>query len=203
MAVVTCQHLFERLHMRDVHPAPPLFVGNDLALDFINTCYGPPGAPEDVLVDDASVLRWLASAGVLADAVPVAPGLLALAIALRQEAGDALAAARSGVPFQTPVVNRILEEGRPVLRLEAASGVPRLLQQRRDGSAGSLLEPVAAAFARLLSEGDLSHVRKCEAHDCTLLFHDTTKSRRRRWCSMAQCGNRMKVAAFRSRRQPV
>ncbi|NEJ40784.1 CGNR zinc finger domain-containing protein, partial [Rhizobium ruizarguesonis] len=37
--------------------------------------------------------------------------------------------------------------------------------------------------------------------DCTLFFLDTTKSHRRRWCSMALCGNRMKVAAFRSRKQ--
>jgi predicted RNA-binding Zn ribbon-like protein len=43
-------------------------------------------------------------------------------------------------------------------------------------------------------------VRKCEAHDCTLLFEDATRSGRRRWCSMALCGNRMKVAAFRARR---
>ncbi|WP_327229156.1 CGNR zinc finger domain-containing protein [Achromobacter xylosoxidans] len=33
------------------------------------------------------------------------------------------------------------------------------------------------------------------------MFHDKTKSHRRRRCSMALCGNRMKVAAFRSRQK--
>nr|WP_263858563.1 CGNR zinc finger domain-containing protein [Coralloluteibacterium stylophorae] len=51
----------------------------------------------------------------------------------------------------------------------------------------------------MLAEADLQHVRACEAHDCTLLFQDTTRSHRRRWCSMAACGNRMKAAAFRAR----
>ena len=63
-------------------------------------------------------------------------------------------------------------------------------------------EDVRALKARgipQLTEGDLQRVRTCEAHDCTLVFEDTTRSGRRRWCSMALCGNRMKVAAFRSR----
>jgi predicted RNA-binding Zn ribbon-like protein len=69
------------------------------------------------------------------------------------------------------------------------------------GSVEALLVPVAEAVARLLAEGDFSLVRKCESSDCTLWFYDRTKSHHRRWCSMAQCGNRMKVAAFRARRK--
>jgi predicted RNA-binding Zn ribbon-like protein len=61
--------------------------------------------------------------------------------------------------------------------------------------------PVAEAVATLLAKGDFSLVRKCESPDCTLWFHDRTKSHHRRWCSMALCGNRMKVAAFRARQK--
>lgn len=180
----------------------PLFVGNDLALDFVNTAYGLAGKATEVFVDDKSVMSWLASAGlVTADAIPVPQGLLALAMALRDEARHVLAAAQGRQPFVAPVVNRILKEGSPVLRLEDGPDNPRLLEYRRGDSTESLLEPVAAALGRLLSGGDLENVRQCEALDCTLLFHDMTKSRKRRWCSMAQCGNRMKVAAYRSRKQ--
>ncbi|WP_428243533.1 CGNR zinc finger domain-containing protein [Gynuella sp.] len=49
----------------------------------------------------------------------------------------------------------------------------------------------------------MKYVRQYEAHDCTLVFLDTTKSHRRRWCSVVLCGNRMKVAAFRSRKHDV
>ncbi|MFE7130281.1 CGNR zinc finger domain-containing protein [Streptomyces sp. NPDC057638] len=42
-------------------------------------------------------------------------------------------------------------------------------------------------------------VRVCAAHDCQLLFADTSRPGRRRWCSMERCGNREKVRAHRAR----
>ena len=65
--------------------------------------------------------------------------------------------------------------------------------------ARQLLAPLAEAAAHLLATADFTLVRKCEDHACTLWFLDRTKSHRRRWCSMALCGNRNKVAAFRQR----
>lgn len=190
--------------MNDSPPAATLFVANDLALDFINSAYGPNDQRIDVFSDDRAVVQWLASAGVLDRGAAHAPeGVAALAADLREEARLLLTAAQAGRPLRATLLNKVLEEGRPILRLESIPGgaAAALVERRRDDSAESLLEPIAAAIGRLLSGGDLENVRKCEAHDCTLLFHDTTKSRRRRWCSMALCGNRMKVAAFRSRRQ--
>jgi predicted RNA-binding Zn ribbon-like protein len=54
-------------------------------------------------------------------------------------------------------------------------------------------------MGQLLMQEDLSLVRQCGGEDCTIIFLDRTKSHRRRWCSMAACGNRAKVAAFRAR----
>ena len=68
-----------------------------------------------------------------------------------------------------------------------------------NGTAASLLGPVAEAAAHLLVEGDFALVRQCEHPDCILWFYDRTKSHKRRWCSMAQCGNRQKAARFRKR----
>jgi predicted RNA-binding Zn ribbon-like protein len=61
--------------------------------------------------------------------------------------------------------------------------------------------PVAEAAAQLLAEGEFQLVRVCEHPDCTLWFYDRTKSHKRRWCSMAVCGNRHKVAEYRKRQQ--
>lgn len=202
--MVTCQQHLQGLRVIDSAPSAALFVANDLALDFINSAYGPGTAPVDVLEDDPAVIDWLAAAGILeAGAVAVPNGVAALAVALRDEARELVAAARAGRPFQATVVNKVLEVGRPIVQLQSTTdgAGPCVVERRRDDSAESLLEPIAVALSRLLAGGDLQHVRECEAHDCTLLFHDTTKSRKRRWCSMALCGNRMKVAAFRSRKQ--
>lgn len=42
-------------------------------------------------------------------------------------------------------------------------------------------------------------VRRCANRECVLHFHDTTRGCRRRWCSMATCGNRAKQTALRAR----
>jgi predicted RNA-binding Zn ribbon-like protein len=63
----------------------------------------------------------------------------------------------------------------------------------------SLLLPIGEAVARCVCEEDFINIRACEGHSCTLIFVDRTRSRGRRWCSMAVCGNRAKQAAHRHR----
>ena len=180
----------------------PLFIANHAALDFINTAFGTGAESREVLLDDRRVVEWLHAAGLLADPVAPPEGLAALARELRDAAGRLVRAPGTQSPADMALINRIREQGRPlsVLEWNASERRPVLVERRRDDGISSLLEPVATVVARLVSEGDLRRVRKCEAHDCTLLFEDATKSGRRRWCSMALCGNRMKVAAFRARR---
>ncbi|RKN43799.1 CGNR zinc finger domain-containing protein [Streptomyces hoynatensis] len=65
-----------------------------------------------------------------------------------------------------------------------------------------LLATVARDAVELLS-GPYGHrVRVCAAEDCHLLYVDTSRPGRRRWCSMEHCGNRHKVRALRARRSP-
>jgi predicted RNA-binding Zn ribbon-like protein len=59
-----------------------------------------------------------------------------------------------------------------------------------------LLVPIAESAAWLLEHGDRSLLRRCENPDCILYFYDTTKNKRRRWCSMDACGSRAKAAAY-------
>ena len=59
----------------------------------------------------------------------------------------------------------------------------------------SLLQPIAHELADVICNEDFNLIRACEGHACTLMFVDHTKSHRRRWCSMAVCGNRAKQAA--------
>ena len=65
-----------------------------------------------------------------------------------------------------------------------------------------LLAAIARSGAELIAEGTTSRLRKCGNPNCQLLFYDDSRTHRRRWCSMAYCGNRSKVAAF-ARRQNV
>lgn len=186
------------------HPEhAPHFIGNHLVLDFINSAFGMGDDSWDCLADNAGALAWLKAAGLLAPDFNTPPtGLATLAQSLRTAAGRLIDLNMPREPTDFAVVNRILEAGRPVRTLAQGDGDNVVLwKRRRDDSAASLLEPVAAALVQLLTQGELAQVRQCEAHDCTLRFLDVTKSGRRRWCSMAVCGNRMKVAAFRARKE--
>jgi predicted RNA-binding Zn ribbon-like protein len=62
-----------------------------------------------------------------------------------------------------------------------------------DGYLDSLLWPIARAAADLLMSEEIQNVRICAAEDCGWLFVDRTKNRRRRWCDMKVCGNRVKA----------
>lgn len=77
----------------------------------------------------------------------------------------------------------------------------RLEQRAATNTPEQMLMPVALAAAELFAHGDFDLVRGCEGPDCVLHFYDRTKSHRRRWRSMATCGNRAKVQTFRARQR--
>jgi predicted RNA-binding Zn ribbon-like protein len=87
-----------------------------------------------------------------------------------------------------------------------AGDEPPALVLRVDGTAARVAtDPVRAALAAIARDAvetiarHSGRLRRCEGAHCGRLFVDVSRGRRRRWCSMARCGNRVKVAAFRRR----
>jgi predicted RNA-binding Zn ribbon-like protein len=66
----------------------------------------------------------------------------------------------------------------------------------RESGLDWLLAAIARSAAELLVEGTRAPIRRCANPSCRLFFYDDSRTRRRRWCSMAVCGNRSKVASF-------
>jgi len=64
-----------------------------------------------------------------------------------------------------------------------------------------LLAAIARSAAELIAEGPRVPIRKCGRPECVLYFYDTSRTGKRRWCQMAVCGNRAKVAAFVRRKK--
>lgn len=182
--------------------SPPLFLADNLALDFINSEYGTGDERHDCFEDDLSVIDWLITAGLVSKGTEAPAGLLTEARQLRDALRAVVHAAMHSVAVNLDAVNRILEKGHPLTRLQWDEDAQRYrVDFHADShSAESLLWPVADALVKLVTGDKFEFVRQCEAHNCILLFHDLSKSHRRRWCSMATCGNRMKVAAFRNRK---
>jgi predicted RNA-binding Zn ribbon-like protein len=113
-----------------------------------------------------------------------------------------LALLRRELPRKDSVeaINEVLRvtEGHDELLLDA--GRWRIEFVARENGLEWLLAAVARSAAEILAEGGEARVRICANPDCGLLFHDASRTRRRRWCSMAVCGNRHKVASFAKKR---
>ncbi|WP_459546268.1 CGNR zinc finger domain-containing protein [Nocardia sp. X0981] len=67
------------------------------------------------------------------------------------------------------------------------------------GTGTQLLSTLARDAIELLTGPYAQRIRVCAAADCQLMYVDTSRPGRRRWCSMEHCGNRHKVRAHRSR----
>ena len=181
----------------------PLLVGDHPALDLLNTVAQVDGRGVDYWQSDADVLDWMARAGFRAAASPARPAkLLHAARGLRETVRALVARRKAGEAIDVDALNAWLAHARRRLELvEDDAGGYQLVARYAHDTPEQLLAPVAEAAAALLVEGDFELVRHCENPECSLWFYDRTKAHRRRWCSMALCGNRHKVATFRRRQQ--
>ncbi|WP_405797039.1 CGNR zinc finger domain-containing protein [Streptomyces longwoodensis] len=80
------------------------------------------------------------------------------------------------------------EDGTLVRRLDAAPDCAALLAVVARDTVELLTDPVARAA-----------LRQCAGDNCPLVYVDTSRGRRRRWCSSEVCGNRERVARHRRR----
>jgi predicted RNA-binding Zn ribbon-like protein len=97
-------------------------------------------------------------------------------------------------------VNEILRITEGHDELVAEHGAWKLEFIAREGGSDWLLAAIARSAAEILVEGPNAQLRTCANPACGLFFSDTSRTHRRRWCSMAVCGNRHKVASFARRR---
>ena len=192
-----------------------LFLGNHLALDFLNTCPVQNGEAVELLPDFDALLRWFQAADLLssreaaslrqlwgesARAQLVVEAMRELRERLRKEV---LAKERGGTVHRGALdeLNHLMAEHPMLTRLKTsgnASTTELWFDPRRPED---LFAPLAHSAAMLFSDADRNRVRKCG--QCVLHFYDTSKKGTRRWCSMQLCGNRLKVAAYAARRRTI
>lgn len=188
-----------------------LFVGNHLALDFLNTRPILAERPTELLPDVGALVRWLVASGLLTpqdgkaltskwrnkpQAAAFLRDLLKFrerlrAVVMRQEAGLSVSDAFIAE------LNSILKRHPSVITLQRKGGQLDSVAAYALGKPNDVWAPIGIAAADLLSDVPRRRVRQCEG--CILHFLDTSKKGSRRWCSMNICGNKVKVAAYQQR----
>lgn len=176
------------------------FRGGSVPLDFAATLAGRfRPEPRDLLAEPDDLARWFVAAGLAKEKPKVAAHVLQRARELR-EAIYRLAVARARKqPFP--------EADRALLNRMAGGATPAPHLDRNGsswttGSASELLSLIARAAVALFGSALGDRIRRCAGTGCALLFVDTSRSGARKWCSMAGCGNKAKVASFRARTAP-
>lgn len=185
-------------------PDEPYVLADDPVLDMLNTLANIDGVPWDFWQTDADVERWLVRLQWVEEGrAPSfeAGTLLHAARQLREVIRELVKLRKDDQPGNPAALNSFLRKAvsHPQL-VWPVSGAPQLERQRKQQTAEQFLSPIAEAAANLLVAGDFSLIRRCEHPECILWFYDRTKAHKRRWCSMALCGNRHKVAEFRKRK---
>lgn len=121
---------------------------------------------------------------------------------LRGHLHDVLAAANSRRPTRQPDLDALSAA------IQAAHAAQTLVSSPSPGLANRRWSPAltreiplhacSLAIECLLVDEDRKRIRKCSASDCDVYYLDTSKGRRRQWCSMKGCGNREKQRRWRS-----
>ncbi|WP_084654815.1 CGNR zinc finger domain-containing protein [Nocardia altamirensis] len=167
-------------------------------VEFINTRHCPDG--DDVLADGrgaAWLADWLGAPGVRIGPEELAPlrelreGLRQLAAANNGEepAADAVAAAAKivdAVPLRMRLGDQEQDPG-----LVAVG--PDIVEQS--------IAAVAHTYLAVRTDGVWSRIKSCAAADCRWAYLDISRNGSRRWCDMANCGNRAKNREWRRRSQ--
>jgi predicted RNA-binding Zn ribbon-like protein len=190
-----------------------LFVGNHLALDFLNTKLVLAEGPTELLPDVDALVRWLVASGVLSRQngktlaakwrdMPQAAVFLRELLQFRERLRAVVVRQEAGLSVSDAFIvelNSLLKEHPSVIALQRKGEKLDLEAAFEPEKPNDVWASIAITVADLLSEASPMRLRKCEA--CIVHFLDTSKKGARRWCSMNICGNKIKVAAYQQRKR--
>lgn len=157
-----------------------------------------PGSTDGLEPDPDSLRWWLAATGLVPDGVDVPTKDLRWALEVRAallgKVRETMGEPRDAEALE--VLNRAAQ--RTGVRLCFGCPDDRPIHVEADGVAGAVGALLGAAFLAEL-DGRWERFRLCGDPGCSTVFYDHSRNHSGKWCSMATCGNRAKVRAFRER----
>lgn len=174
-----------------------------LCLDFVATVGWRLDRPLERLPTSDDLSRWLVETHLSETAPPVSAAQHRDALALREVIyRSAVAILAHSFPEDADVRLLNVWAAHPIAVPQLDVVTWRVLWQTP--------QPVEAALAcvaqdavELFGGPDRQLLGACDGKGCCMLFINGSRSKPRRWCSMAECGNLSKVHGYRQRRKGV
>lgn len=193
--------------------------GGHRFLDFLNAINDPEKTRDDSgLPDIDTLLLWARQFGILEEQREIPQptdadqALFASLIGfreqawqcfhLRAEAGGGKSGEQGGADLFDPLQPRIREALSRARLVPGSDGLWHWIPAGEEGGRGEELlrrisDHLALDCLDLLTSHNLARLKECGR--CTGLYLDHGRGRGRRWCRMSICGNREKIARYRSK----
>jgi predicted RNA-binding Zn ribbon-like protein len=175
------------------------FIAGDAALDFANTVYRrTPELGADLFTNAEALVTWLDRAHLLPATEPPERAFADTAAALKEARAlralfwTVFDAQKDGHNIPADAFARLLgtaRRGSDTINLASDGSMTPL-------AAEGVFTILALRAITLVLAPPPQGVRACDS--CGWFFIDSSRSRRRRWCSMKTCGNQAKAARYRS-----
>ncbi|MFE1956032.1 CGNR zinc finger domain-containing protein [Streptomyces sp. NPDC059524] len=176
------------------------FDAGRLCLDLVATAH-----PDERLTSPDRLRAWLAGAGLVPEGAALpscVPAWLPAFRELRGHVGRLVRGELAGRPTPGSLERiNLLARAAPPAPCAVRSGDGSLVRSlQTEPGCAALLAAVARDAVDLLTDpAARGALRQCEGDNCPLIYLDTSRGRRRRWCSSEVCGNRERVARHRRR----
>lgn len=193
-----------------------ILIGERLCLDFANTVNWHAGnQPEEKIISYQKLVAWSRHADILndsqekllieqADKNPEqAVKVLKKAIELREAIYRLFRSVATGDDIDSvdlSILNQYVGCAYQYAEMRFDEGGFDVTFQKGIDQLDGMLWPIVQSAIDLLRQGDLGRIKQCEGGMCGWLFFDSSRNKSRRWCSMADCGNRANAKRFYRRK---
>jgi predicted RNA-binding Zn ribbon-like protein len=161
-----------------------------LLRDFINT--REPQAGRDALTSAEELRDWFADRGLVPNDAELRPSDVAVAVTVREGLRTVLLGhiGQLGDTKALDTLNNALAE-LPVRLMFSEDGYH--LVSTLSSPLGQALGRLADAIRQCTEDGAWPRLKVCARETCRWTFYDASRNQVRRWCSMAGCGNHIKM----------
>lgn len=181
-----------------------LSLGGTPWLNLVNTTYTSEKKTVDILDDHLTAQAWLNENGFFhKEEQRIEKEMIEDLKSLREQCKQALEDLTNDGKLSSTSLQRLNQQVKNVqvgLTIQPVNEKTTLLTEGITPK-DHLLYKIVESIFHTIETVAVTRIRNCEHQECQLYFVDTSKSGKRRWCSMEICGNRQKAAEFYARKK--